>query len=128
MKTTTRNRFRPALETLEGRSLAAAHLTATLSAGTLFVEGTNHADRITVRQIGGQISVDNAGVRVGGRVVVSVAADTVEKIQVRGLDGDDVINLNSGALPTQEAITVPALVFAGNGNDYVFGTADDDQI
>ena len=42
--------FRPSVECLEDRTLAAAHVTASLSGGVLRIEGTNHADTIVVRQ------------------------------------------------------------------------------
>src|SRR5262245_61175550 len=112
---------RPCVECLEGRDLPATHLTASLSGGILRIDGTSHADHIVVRQHAGHISVDATVIQVQGHnPAQNVSAASVKKIEVRGLGGDDLIELNTVRVPTE--------VWAGTGNDLVRGGTGNDKI
>jgi hypothetical protein len=78
------------VEQLEARELLA--VTATLDNGTLTLLGTDAADNITVRQANDQVTV--AGVGQG------FAAGSVSRIDIRGLGGDDVIDVRGVLKPT----------------------------
>jgi Ca2+-binding RTX toxin-like protein len=100
---------------------ADAAVTATFSSGvlTVFGDGINNSIVIS-RDAAGRILVnDGAVVVVGGTPTV---VNTV-RIQVFGLDGEDVINLNeaSGALP-------PANLFGGGANDTLTGGSGGDLL
>src|SRR5205807_10580598 len=97
-----RKSFQLRVEFLEDRCLMAASLTASLTDGLLRIEGTEAADKITVRQISGVISVDG--------VAGTFAAGQVRAIAVDGLGGDDVILLNSEAGPGQQPITALTMI------------------
>jgi Ca2+-binding RTX toxin-like protein len=118
---------RPSLEALEGRSLMAAQITATLTTGgVLYVEGTANADRITVRETSGcltdTVSVDNALIynAKAGRYQTSVSAWEVSQVQVNALAGNDVVDLCG---PTASAVYIQSMVWGGDGNDWVRGGA-----
>src|SRR6266511_405364 len=94
MRSGRRPSFQPRLECLEDRTLMAAHLTASLSDGLLRIDGTGGNDQIVVRQSNYRISVDGTDIRVKGvGAVHSVKASDVSVLNVRGLEGDDVIIL-----------------------------------
>jgi hypothetical protein len=116
-----RRAYRPYLEQLEDRRLLAASLTANLAAGILTVDGTEAADRINLRQINGRISVDGINVNVGIYQQSSVAAGVVNRIKIYGLGGNDTISLNSETVSGQQALTMPASIYGGEGHDTIRG-------
>ena len=84
------------IESFEPRMVMAANVMASLSNGTLAIEGTNGNDTIKVQQTNGQISIDG-GVRisVAGQLVSSVAASTVSRINLNGRDGNDWLDVSA---------------------------------
>jgi hypothetical protein len=116
-----------------------AGMTATLQNGVLRVQGTDGADNISVRQDAGAISVvstvdigpfhqpgkydigmlstwsASVPIQTATGTTDQVPASTVQRIEVFGLEGNDVIQLDQGSQP----ITVPALLDGGSGNDYL---------
>jgi hypothetical protein len=70
---------------------APTHVTAILNGTTLLVTGTNGADTITVRQQGGQVSVDGVMIIAGKQFVRSVAATSLERVTVNAGGGDDTV-------------------------------------
>jgi len=136
------NAFRTTLraEPLEDRALAAAGLlaigphpiivplnvTATLNAGILRINGTNAADSISVKQANGVISV-TGGIGITG-MVGSFPAAAVNRIEVNGGSGNDVIHLDSEAMPGGQPIMKPCIVKGGAGNDTIFGSYGNDMI
>src|SRR5262245_12617825 len=107
---------RLALEPLEDRALAAAGLTnvgtlkpmvtATLSQGVLRINGTFLPDVINVKQANGVITVNG--------VPGYFPAAAVNRIEVNGFGGDDLIRLNSEAMGGQP-ILKPSAVHGGVG-------------
>src|SRR4051794_2846787 len=105
MKSRSSLSFRPGVEGLEERSLMAAHLTASLSAGLLRIDGTDHADRIVVRQVNNRISVDGIDINVRGQgKTASARAADVSRIQIRGLGGNDFIQVGGGTTHGRNAL------------------------
>jgi Ca2+-binding RTX toxin-like protein len=94
---------RPQLERLDDRLLPS--VSASLSNGYLFLNGSNGNDNIVVRQQGGQITVD------GLRGAVNVAG--LRGIQVNTYQGNDYVYMAT--------VTVPTWIYAGNGNDTIVG-------
>lgn len=115
-------------ETFEDRRVPAA-VTASLGAdGILHVNGTAGNDRINVREQHNQISVVGVRIASNGTMLTSVSAGQIKGIDVVGGAGNDIINLNSGAVAGFQAITVPANVQGGAGNDSIVGGAGNDTI
>src|SRR5947208_2823070 len=114
---------RPTLEALESRELMAAGLTASLSNGLLYVEGTELADTIRVRQLSGQLSVDGVSISTGSGAVASVSMSAVRSIRVNALGGNDQVWLAYGS---EHAI--PGLVDGGAGDDFLFGAGGSDTL
>src|SRR5947209_7495827 len=83
------------LELLEDRSVPT---TAAFSAGILTVTGTAADDVITVRRVGGTITVDGTG--------AAVAAAQVKQLVVNAGAGNDTIRLNSQDTAGQQALGV----------------------
>src|SRR5262245_11181398 len=119
--------FQPGVECLEERSLLAAHLTASLTGGLLRINGTNQSDQILVREVGNRIAVDHVFIRAGGRLRTSVSAASVSRIEVRGLAGNDRIDLDSAAHGGQP-LREPAVIWGGLGNDTIRGGAGNDRL
>jgi Ca2+-binding RTX toxin-like protein len=105
----TRNRYRPQLESLESRQLMAADITASFADGILAIEGTDGPDTIVVRNNYGVVTVDGTS--------LAVWASQVKGIAISGGGGDDGIWVSGG----QHALNAVALVDAGAGNDVVVG-------
>jgi hypothetical protein len=110
------------VEQLEERSLPA--VSASLSGGALFIQGTVGNDAIVVRQVGDQLSVDGASIAVAGGPAASVATAGVSTIVVLPLAGNDAVFLD---VPGQ-VVTVPAMIFDNAGNNVIQGGAADDLI
>lgn len=87
------------VETLEGRDLMAAGLSASLTKGILTIQTTPESDQIVLRQSNNRISV----VGMPG----SFAAAKVKKIMVEGFEGDDAIKVKGGA--GAQKLTAPVL-------------------
>jgi Ca2+-binding RTX toxin-like protein len=83
-------------------------VTASLSNGTLTVNGTSGIDTISFGIVGGALAVTGNGKAVGGSPFNGVA-----RIVVNGNDGADRIVLGS--------IAIPATLNGGNGNDTLVG-------
>ena len=116
------------VEGLEARKLMAADLTASLDAtGVLWIEGTEAADVISLRQTGGNLSVNGIQISVNGQSQAGVNSADVHSIQVVGLGGDDQIDLTNSS-EANERIRIPTLIYGGTGNDMIFGTAAADRI
>src|SRR4051794_6478266 len=81
---------RPGLEGLEDRTL----LAVALSGGVLTVLGTNQSDEILVSQQDGKITVTGAGPRQ------EFSAGRVDRIDVYGGGGDDLIDLDNVRIPS----------------------------
>ncbi|WP_437203446.1 C2 family cysteine protease [Planctomicrobium sp. SH664] len=118
-----------ASETLEVRMLPAATLTATLTKGVLEIEGTSKADTIKVRQSNGLagtfISIDNCKISSGGKLLSSVSSSAITKIEIQGLAGNDIINLH---VTSFEAVSIPATVWGGTGDDTISGGTGNDTL
>jgi Ca2+-binding RTX toxin-like protein len=122
-------RARLGLECLEGRALAAAGITASLSGGLLRIEGTNHADTIIVRQVNGRLSVDGTAIQLRKEMEApDVAVGSVTCIEVYGHGGNDTVSLDRGRRRGQMAITVPANVYGGLGDDTLIGGGGNDAL
>ncbi len=121
--------FKPCVEGLEERALMAAHLTATLSNGLLRIDGTKGADHIVVREHNYRISIDHVSINVAGHGrASSVSASAVSRIEVRGLAGDDWIQVGGDEIRGQNALLAPVKIWAGLGNDKVWGGQGSDEI
>jgi hypothetical protein len=129
---------RPSLETLEERAVPA--VSAQLSrAGVLGVWGDSGHNTLNVRQVNNTLAVDGVSIYnfQTNRWVSRVSVASVARIEVVGYGGNDVINLNSGAVAGQQAITRPAVIWggdghdritAGMGHDIVYAGAGDDRV
>ncbi len=101
-----------------------AALTASLSHGVLQVNDSSSSnDQIVIREHGNQISVNGVKIQVNGKSASSVSASAVTSINVQGGSGNELIDLNSGAVKGYQPITPPATVHLGKGNDTVYGGA-----
>src|SRR5213080_4719253 len=109
MTATTRrptHALRRTLDALEDRCLMAASVAAVLDNGTLYVEGTEGPDRIVVREQGGIVVVDNVYIGVNGQWAGWVNADSVSRVVVNTVGGNDKVNLapNNNQMVTQDAV------------------------
>ena len=113
MRRPTRPPTRLRFDGLEAREVPA---TAALTDGTLLITGTDQADTITVRQTATAIRVDG--------IAGSFARSAVSTVRINALGGNDTIRLDvAGA-----AVTRPAVVRAGSGDDSVRGGLGADYI
>src|SRR4051812_14112559 len=131
---TISNAIQPLIESLESRRLLAATLVGT----QLNVDGSNtRSDSITV-------DIDDAGtiaVSINGRES-EFSADDVATLRVRGLNGNDRIELtgqfddfdilasvfgNAGR-DTILGSDAPETIFGGTGNDSILGGGGDDDL
>jgi len=106
------------IESLENRKLMAANITASLSAGVLRVEGTPRNDTIIMRQVGNVVSID--GVRING-------SGTINKIEILGLGGNDVLRADGNGVLNQ-SVRVATTILGGDGNDFIVGGTAADQL
>src|SRR5688572_13981851 len=110
---------------LEARANPSVGVSATLLAtGVLRITGTTAADEITVRQQEGTLWVDGTDILQGGVPYEAVYADSVRRIDVNGLAGDDVIFLGAA----DQEVGIRTLMNAGPGNDWVYGGSANDTI
>lgn len=78
------------VESLENRELMAADVTATLSAGTLQITGTDRAEMVRVNQVR-----DNITVSIGyGRPFAAFPATAVQKLSLNMKAGNDSVEVN----------------------------------
>lgn len=99
------------LETLESRRL----LSAELVNGQLRVDGTDGDDTITLTRDGNQILVE-----VSGEDDESFNVGNVESIRIRGLEGNDTIDVGTRIRG--------ATILGGDGDDDISGGANNDRI
>ena len=116
------NRFRPALESLETRTVMASSLQAYLSSGYLYVLGSSAADYISISQSSGKITVRNAQIKVNGKLQANVDANSVNKIAIYAYGGNDTVNLYGSG------VTKDAFISGGDGNDNLYGGNGNDTI
>lgn len=99
------NRFQPTplrTEQLEPRLAMATDVTVSLTEGVLRIEGTTADDAILIRQSGSAVAVDHSsGSNVVGRISFPSG---VQKIEVFGGDGRDLIVLHVGTLAASTVI------------------------
>ena len=105
------NSFRPSLHPLEGRDLMAAAVTFNAANGVLTVNCDSAHDSVVVTQ-------DSRGIGVNNQLFYATAK--VTGLIVNGNGGDDKIDLR--------AVTKPATINGGSGNDVIVGTAAGDLI
>lgn len=118
-----RNRFRPRLNDLEARALLT---TAGLANRVLTVLGTDGADRINVSfsQQTGKLTV-----REHGNVVGSFKAADVDRLDVSGRGGNDLIDLDSVKVASVlRGGDGDDRIYGGQGNDYIIGDSGDDAL
>lgn len=115
------------VENLESRELPASHLTASLPANVLRINGTDNDDQIIVRQFGASIAIDRVMIETAHGHQASVSLDQIDKIEVRGLNGNDLIVFEQeNGRPAD--LDIPVVVWAGLGDDEIRGTQGNDQI
>ena len=113
MARTTRPTRKLTFDALEAREVPA---TAVLTDGSLLITGTDNADTITVRQTATAITVSG--------VTGSFPRASVTTVRINALGGDDTIKLDvAGA-----AVTKPAVIRAGSGDDVINGGLGADYI
>jgi uncharacterized protein YkwD len=111
------------VETLDGRVLPAAGMTASLLRGVLTITGTQGSDRIAVSVSQPQ------GRRGAAAAVVSLnngrqfPARSVQQIVIRGRDGNDAVSVTETAPKL-----IPTRIELGNGNNTVTTGAEADAI
>jgi len=81
--------------------------------GVLKILGTEGDDTITVRQVDERLHIDND--------LPTFDAAPVREIVVEAGAGDDVVDLNSGAVEGQQALTIPVTCYGGPGRDTIYG-------
>ncbi len=81
----------------------------------LFVVGTEKSDHIAVSQKGDKLIVE-----VNGQITQTAAASDTNYIAVYSLGGDDLMQI-------APAITIPAVLAGGAGNDKLYGGAGNDR-
>ena len=120
------NQFRTlSLRSLEARANPSLGVSATLLAtGVLRITGTTTVDEITVRQQDGTLWIDGTDIFQGGVPYEAVYANSVRRIDINTLAGDDVIFLGA----TGQEVGIRSLVHAGIGNDWVYGGSANDTL
>src|SRR5207248_9707366 len=84
----------------------------------LVATGTSRSDSITVEPLGGSSQVR---VRLNGRTIGTFEAADLARIVVFGQAGNDTITVSS-------ALSQPAVLFGGAGNDVLRGGSGDDSL
>ncbi|MHB8901289.1 MAG: C2 family cysteine protease [Thermoguttaceae bacterium] len=114
-----RNRRLEFFETLEKRDLLAAQMVATFANSQLWINGSDYADKIIVRQAATSISVDGLSIRSGDAWVSTISLRSVASVRVDGWSGNDEIRIYASK---------PALIFGEDGNDWIWGGGMNDKI
>ncbi len=123
------------LETLEPRRLFAA----TLTDGLLRVNGTSDDDRIAVdvRHTSTLSGPSRYFVMINGVQVATFSLESVQRIRVNALEGDDYVFINArdfshveggAAHDTLIGGNASETLNGGNGNDLIFGGSGDDLV
>src|SRR5262245_53766602 len=102
------------LEVLEKRLL----LSVSVSGGVLTVIGTAGNDIV---RVGIEFGGTDLEVQEGFEAPVNFPIDTVTKIVIQGLGGND-------SLTVEEDVTLPATIDAGGGNDVLRGGSGNDRL
>ncbi|MCC6417709.1 MAG: hypothetical protein IT429_05615 [Gemmataceae bacterium] len=113
------------VEPLEGRTLPAAAVTATLTGGMFMIEGTDGPDNISLWHSGGLLQVVDHTIGTAAGQQALIPASDVRRIVVNGLGGDDRIFLNQDRWGADPILT-PATIYGGDGNDLLAGGWGDD--
>ena len=120
-------------EAMEVRQVLAANISASLNGGVLSIEGTDKNDTICVLQSDGASRNILVGSVPGGKNYGSFAGSSVSRIEIRGLSGDDRIDLRG--TNSAHAVKVPTKIWgdrateqASDGKDRIFGGNGPDQI
>src|SRR5262249_22200028 len=109
------------VEPLEGRSLPAAGVTASLRGGVLSVIGTDKPDAIVVHQTAAHtVTVTAHG------VTRSYAG--VNLISVDGRGGNDRVQVDTRATDARHITSLNARLFGGAGNDLLVGGSGRDTL
>jgi Ca2+-binding RTX toxin-like protein len=118
------------VELLERRQQLAASLTATFGVadGLLRIEGTPRDDRIAVLVNQDQISVLGTDISLIGRgsTVPSLPLTEVQRVEVYGLGGDDLLTFEVRSPNAQNLPLLPVLLDGGDGNDTLMVTDGSD--
>ena len=115
----------PLFERLEQREVFAATVSAFVSQGNLFVEGTSGNDVIDIRFANNQISISGVQIRNANGQLVSALprTDVMGKVIASGGMGNDRITVvESGNT------SLPIVMQGDGGNDILVGGAADDQL
>jgi hypothetical protein len=119
------NQHTLSLRALEARTVPSAGVIATLSSlGVLRITGTAGADDVTVRQQDGTLWIDGTDILVAGSPYEAVYSDSVRRIDINTLGGDDIVFL---AAADQE-VGIRSLISAGAGNDWVYTGRGNDTV
>lgn len=111
------------LDQLERRTLFAGGVMSTTAPGTLLIDGTESADVLSLRYRGPRLQV-----RLNGALQNFVARE-VQRIEIQALDGNDIVDWSSIAIPTYiNAGLGNDLVYGGSGNDSLTGAAGKDTL
>jgi hypothetical protein len=103
-----------------GTAPSVARVNAVVSGQTLYVEGTERADNIVVRQAGNTFSVDGVRILYNGVAQAAVNSSQIKKVEVRGYNGIDTIDLSN--------VSVPCEVWGGDGSDIITGGSGADTL
>ena len=114
-----RSKLRLTLESLEQRQLMAADLGAD---GTWNISGTNRSDEIYVAR--DDMDQRYLVVEINGSVVSDQLDSKVKRIQISGLKGDDLIEIDESL----GAINIPTVIHGNDGNDVIVGGSGNDTI
>src|SRR5262245_9078303 len=111
-------RYRPTIDALDDRTVPASlSVTATLSSGVLKITGSPLDDRIVVRQMNSQITVQD-GLTTTKPTVGSFASSKVTHSGVDSKDGNDIVDVGGSR---SDAVRVPARLLGGAGQDELNG-------
>jgi hypothetical protein len=95
---------------LESREVPAGNIIATFTNGLLQIQGTEDADRVSVIEQSGQVSLNNFAIQilVNGVPQPAVSAQDLARIEVNTLGGDDFVaftGVDIGALRARVTIS-----------------------
>jgi hypothetical protein len=140
MTPSQRHSARPVVEVLETRLVPAiADIQLFLNGRTLIVQGTNDPEQIIIQNGERGVGVFIGEITAEGpqtpQLFAIMPSRFVQQVKVVGRGGDDIISMiNPNAVnpvtnePAPSALTIPALIFAGEGNDTVTGGLGADTI
>jgi len=112
-------------EVLEIKQYPAATLMASLTSnGILRIEGTEHADRIIVREQSGSLTIDSIAIQTSRGGLRSIPAAAVTGIEVASLGGNDVIVMSA----KNQVVSKPARIDGGWGDDQIVGGSGNDVL